>query len=117
MVIKDLSEWLENNGWKKGKISEYDSYNYVWYKQYKKVKPNCYCNKQNPGIQISLKAWDYKKFGYDINFQIELVAEKDDGFWVDLVIYSIGEEIKEVLEKQIQTLIRSWKAIQTKKEG
>jgi hypothetical protein len=109
-----VCRWLEDDDWRPGYVSEHDSFTRVWYRRFGAVKPRCYYNQDKPGLHIALKMWDHRPQDDRIGFEVQLIAEPDDGFWVRLTAYTlILENLQEHLATQVQKLIRAWHAVQT----
>lgn len=111
-----LFEWIEQSGWRRGSspVSGLGK-SHSWYRQHPDVVPNCCCNSERPGVQIERTACDHRQYDrqYGVSFEVELVAEPDDGVWVCLTCYSLSaEQLREKLDAQVEKLIRAWKAVQ-----
>ena len=112
-VIQPIADWLEANQWKVGEVSPH-SYGYRrWYRFYE-VTPMCFGNSNQPGVLVSLKMWDHRQYGGGVSFEVALIAEPDDGVWVELLAYGIdAADVKAKLDGQVAKLIRAWQAVQT----
>lgn len=116
MNTADIHAWLAENDWKPGYKPEYESYDRIWYKRYRDVKPNCYCNDDKPGLQVSLKEYDHTRYpNVDrVGYEVGLCAEPDDGIWIHFQCYTLtSDNLQRELESQVRKLIRAWKACQT----
>lgn len=113
--IEELCSWIESQGWRPGRVSSIDTFDAVWYRRFCDVVPGCYGNPSKEGIQIALQMWDYRKYGHNEEaFRLVIVAKPDDGEWVDLSVYSLSSRnLKDVLDSQVQKLIRAWRAVQS----
>ena len=115
MNKKEILNLINNkDNWKSCPVSSMDNCDYVWYKQYKEVRPSCYCN--DKGVQISLKLWDSSKYtgNYhnNLSFQLELCAETKDKVWTKLILYTLTvDNIQQDLDYYCNKLIKVWQEI------
>jgi len=118
MEIREIIDWLEEQGWKIGRKSEYETFDRVWYKRFPKVEPRCACNESKPGIQLSLKMWNHSNYQRDgYGFELELRAEPDDGVWVQLRSYGLTDsDLVDRMDSQTDKLIRAWQAVQSEED-
>ena len=120
--LQEISEWLETEGWKIFPINFRPPLfkDQSWYKIVD-AKPLCKANQDLDGIQVMLTAHDIDNcLSRDfISFDLTLVGQPDDEFWVDLKVYSSidSNNIKEVLQAQVDKLIRMWQAAQSNSIG
>ncbi len=105
-------KWVEEQRWKPGKVWQHESCDKIWYKYFPDVKPRCYGN-NDKDLQLTLKAYNFISFGEGISFSVEICAESYDGIWINFSAYQIkNNDLKLILDKQVQKLIRAWIACQ-----
>jgi hypothetical protein len=98
MTIEDLLE----DGWNEYK--NLSGANRSFYKEFN-TKTKCNCNSDKDGIQIELL---YYVFPEHKSWQVKIIAELNDGVWVELMPY--GLTLDEALA-QIPRLIATWEFI------
>jgi hypothetical protein len=103
---EQIKNHLMNNGWicyKSCSRNEKES----WYKRFQKAT-GCFCNTDKLGVQVGVIV--YENRGY-YSFEIELTAQKRDGMWVKLQVYSIQDDFLSVYESQTTQLLAAWEAM------
>jgi hypothetical protein len=84
-----------------------------WWKRWPNAR-DCNLNTNKEGVTTSIDIWEApcaENPGQAV-YAIHLRAEKPDGIWVDLSVYSLnGETLKKSLTTQCQQLLASWETM------
>lgn len=106
-----IEEYLAADGWEVGVVDSWDTCDAIWHKRFTDALPRCCGNADKPGMQLTLRKWDHRKYGAHVGYGLHLVAEPADGVWVELKAFTMTEEtLLSELDRQCAKLLRMWTA-------
>ena len=108
-----LATWLRSQGWLfETPHRTVDRCDERWYKRYKPA-PQCIANAREPGVQLCLQVYYRTPHFPQSVLELSLTAQKPDGMWVILKVYSdlTLENVEAELDLQAADLVAAWCAI------